>query len=271
MSDLLAAVDRLSKPTRLHQPKGSPAEGSTVRHAPLLAQLRDAIVSNITSGGGRSLASQRIPLDPHALATYDRIEGGILDAHAFATGKPAPLHPEQALRAWYVAFTQAGPPAATVEAWAAKVDSWANDIERLLDPPRRLELLDTPCITCGKAETIDADGNLVTAVVAEWRTIDETPKIEQTTCRACQAVWEGPHGASSFRRHSDAQEAATSPYEHENPSPSVRYRDAVKVAQAAFESVGEVYGRVRLKTAPTITDPVWRFTANIRDTPETAA
>jgi hypothetical protein len=179
------------------------------------------------------------------------------------------LHPEDVLRAWYVRFTQTNPDAHATDWWTARILGWVGEIERLLDPPHTRELIDTPCIICGKADAVDDQGNLVTAVIVEYRRdVDESMRIEQTLCRACKQTWEGEHGASSFRRYADQQAADAAPYEVEVADPRLRHHDAEQQARAAFLDVGTIYGRVHLKHAPTLDDPAWRFAALIRDTPD---
>lgn len=264
---LLAALDALTKPKFIYHQ--SAKNGRGVDHAPLLAQLRDAIASSLTAGGGKSLAHERIPIDPHALAVYDRIERAIGAAFVEVAGMPPALYPEDVLRAWYVRFTQTNPRPVAVEAWVAKINGWVTEIDRILDPPSTVELVDDPCIICGKADALDEQDRLVTAVVVEYRRDPDTDdmKIERTMCRACKEVWEGEHGASSFRRYADEQKATATLYEVEIPNDRLHQEQAEKQARWAFLEVGSLWGRVRLKSAPTASDPVWRFVANLHDTP----
>lgn len=264
--DLLAAVDALTKPITDRQPEGSPKQGETIKRAPLLAQLRSAIASDLTVGGGKSLPNQRIPINAVALHMYDRIEKAITDAYRDVSGRPPALYPEEVLRAWYIVFEQSNPRDEIRDEWTARINGWVGEIERMFDPPKTCELVDTPCILCGKAEVIDSDGNLTTAVIVEYRHDDSGMRIESTICRACKNVWDGEHGASSFRRYADEQAEATTLYEHEIPHAGLKYREASAQALEAFEQAGTLYGRMRLKSAPTVDDPVWRFTANLRDT-----
>ena len=264
---LLTAVDALTKPRRLHHQAAK--NGRHVDHEPLLAQLRAAISATLIPGGGKTLPSHRIPIDPHALTIYTRIDHAIREAFTTTTGQPGTLHPEHVLRAWYVRYTQTNPTPHAVEAWTARIYAWVGEIERLLDPPRTRELVDTPCITCGKADTLDDQGNLVTAVIVEYRRDDDdSMRIEQTLCRACKQAWEGEHGASSFRRYADEQDDHATLYEVEIPDTRLHHGQAVQQARAAFLEAGTIWGRIRLTHAPTPDDPAWRFTTHIRDTPD---
>lgn len=272
MTTLLDAIDALTKPIIDRQPEGSIREGEQIRRACLLAQLRSAITSDLTAGGGKSLPSQRIPLDPTALAIYTRIETAITAAFRDIGGNVPGLHPEDVLRAWYVQFMQSNPRDVTVDDWTARIAGWVGEIERMLNPPKKRELVDTPCIICGKADAIDESGNLVTAVIVEYRHDEhEGMRIEQTLCRACKQTWDGEHGASSFRRYADEQESAAVPYEVEIANGRARFEDALEQAVSAFRESGTVYGRVRLKHSPTTDDPVWRFAAHLHDTPVESA
>ena len=270
-ADLLDALDALTKPTTDRQPAGSPREGETIKRPCLLAQLREAIASDLTAGGGKSLANERIPINPVALELYGRLEREIGDAYAAISGKPPALNPEDVLRAWYVVFTQSNPRPEIIDEWTARLHGWAREIDAMFHPTMKVELVDSPCIICGKAEVIDDQGNLITAVITEYRIQDEAMRIEQTTCRACKEVWEGEHGASSFRRYADEQAATATLYEYEIPGDRLKYRQALEQAHAEFGSHGTIYGRVKVTHTPTPADPAWRFAAHIHETAEATA
>lgn len=271
-ADLLDALDALTKPTTDRQPAGSLREGETITRPCLLAQLREAIASDLTAGGGKSLTHERIPINPVALELYGRIERDIGDAYAAISGKPPALNPEDVLRAWYVVFTQGNPRPEIIDEWTARLHGWAREIDAMFHPTMKVELVDSPCIICGKAEVIDENGNLITAVITEYRIQDEAMRIEQTTCRACKEVWEGEHGASSFRRYADEQADAAVEYQHViDPGDRIKYKQALEQATAAFKGVGTLYGRVRVTHTPTPADPAWRFAAHIHETAEATA
>lgn len=259
--DLLTALDALTKPTTFRH------NGSNHERPALLAQLRAAIASSVSAGGGKSLPSQRIPIDPHAMDVYGHIARDIRIAHADLAGRSSDRHPEDVLRAWHIVFTASNPRDEHIDTWTQRINDWTAEVQRILDPPRTVEVIDTPCIACGKAETINGNGDLQAAIVVEYRRNPDGEVHDVVTiCRACRSVWEGKHGADSFTRYADEQAGHATPYEIDVPAQrGMRYDGALNVAREAFEQVGAIHGRIRVTATPTIAEPRWTFTADIRD------
>lgn len=256
MNDLLAAVDALTAPT---------TENGTTRPA-RLTTLRAAIAASTSAGGGKSLPNERIPLDPHALETYARIRDAIRVEYRRTGGKDDRA-PEAALRAWYIAATSRGYDAHYLDEWQHRIEGWVHELDRILDPVRTLELLDTPCIACGKAEAINAAGELQAAIVVEYRRAGDDLADVRTLCRACRAVWEGKHGASSFRRYAEEQADDAQPYVVDVPAArGLKFDGALNLAREWLEQAGQLHGRIRLTHTPKPGAPRWTFTADVRDT-----
>ncbi|WAC65167.1 hypothetical protein OVA14_07140 [Agrococcus sp. SL85] len=228
-----------------------------------LAHLRAAITSSASIGGGRSLPNERIPLDPRALETDRDIATTIAREYRHLGGTAEHATTEATLNAWHAIAKDLD--LDYTDDWTRRLTAWAADIDRILDPPRTVELLDTPCITCGKAETLTPEGTLQSAVIIEYRR-DPTEQVRdvRTICRACRAVWEGKHGVESFSRYADEQAAHTQPYEVDVPaSRGLRHDAARDIARASFEDIAPIHGRIRTTRTPTREHHAWTFTAHL--------
>lgn len=259
--DLLNALDALTRPTTYR--RGT----DTRERPPILAQLRAAIVSSASTGGGKTLPNERIPIDPRAMETYGRIARDIRLAHAGLAGRSSDRHPEDLLRAWHVAFLHTNPEDAYIDGWTARINDWVAEVQRILDPPRTLELIDTPCIICGHAEAVNGDGDMQAAIVIEYRrTPEELVADVRAMCRACRAVWEGKHGAESFMRYAEEQAGQVQPFTVDVPDGrGLKHDGALNIAREAFAEAGQLHGRIRVTHTPKPHAPWWTFTADLRD------
>lgn len=205
---LAAAVERLVQPFRVPtmQTAGDRTWLTVVDHAPLLTQLRGAIVGGTGHhpGGATSEAHTRLPFDAGAQAIYaniDRIVRTWCRAAALPVKPAEPL--ESALVAWhrhYWALQQAG--SLTPESYArraARIERWCEQIEALFDPPTLVPLRGA-CPTCERERVVNADGEHVLALVVEYWKHGEQVTRTNARCRAadCMAEWLGWNGVEAL-------------------------------------------------------------------------
>lgn len=200
--ELRKAVDALSttQVTAIWQEVNGERVPTKVTLSPLIRDLREAITSNIGSGGGGGvLPSQRNIINTDALELYDAIEVRILTSYKEVTGAAPFLMPEQNLRQWFIAFAnmeRAGKVSEetlleTMNVWTG----WVRKIEDNLFPPTTLEVT-APCPIpeCGRRWAIQG-GDSVPAVVVEYRkpSSDAGNALARSVarCRACGHVWRG--------------------------------------------------------------------------------
>ncbi|MCU1418690.1 MAG: hypothetical protein JWP32_2864 [Schumannella sp.] len=127
-------------------------------HDGLIKQLRDAIASNIGGSAGGKPARERIPLDADALTKYEQMEVAIGERfRGLCEGIPG-LLPEDTLRAWFLAFSNAHRAGtgsdASYEDEVRTLQSWVRTIEEKLSAPTVRELFDQSgqpetCPECG--------------------------------------------------------------------------------------------------------------------------
>jgi hypothetical protein len=200
--ELRKAVDTLSttQVTAIWQEVDGQPTPTKVTLSPLIRDLREAITSNIgAAGGGGALQSQRNIIDADALELYDSLEMRILTSYKAITSAMPFLMPEQNLRQWFIAFTNAHRAGKASEdelleqlnLWSG----WVRKIEDKLFSPTTLEVT-SPCPIpeCGRRWAIQG-GDSVPAVIVEYR----KPAAEGANalarsvarCRACGHVWRG--------------------------------------------------------------------------------
>lgn len=182
--DLLAAVDRISKPEKTaHWVSGHvhswnpfecdddsglyvcrwcdetsdsptadvPAE-SLVRRVdpPLLERLRLAVVSNLGGNGGGKQARERTPMDVGAFTLYEDIDGRIRSwLSELGERLPASATAAEAIRRWYVLWLSSSRAEAASFDRARTIDAWTAQIRDKLDSPKRIEIT-APCPSCGE-------------------------------------------------------------------------------------------------------------------------
>lgn len=193
MTDLLDAVDALTKPRIEHLPQidddGKWLKAHTVEHPPLLVQLKEAVnPSTNTAAGSSSLASTRNLVDSDALFEYSTMTAAIGDwCHIIQSERTR--DPVVDLRRWYIAFNRTD---SDPSFYLAELNRWAKLIRNILEPPKRMEVT-TPCPVCDKRTWTDPEGNeLLFPVVVEYKVPQDGEAIKPTAlCRACDAVWKG--------------------------------------------------------------------------------
>lgn len=224
MDSLLSAVLRLTRPQRVPtmQTLGDQSWVTTVVHAPLLHQLREATVGGIGGKGGApagGMDSSRLPFDPGALALQDEVAATLA---AWLQHPPAARWPtERALVHWYRVHAsairaQTIPPAQAV-ARSAKVHGWVDRITALFEPAEGFAIADT-CPRCGQRWGIDpATGDQVDALQVTYRrpapgTVDDIA----ARCRSCRTEWPGRHGLHVLQQ--EREDAARQPVNFDTPA-----------------------------------------------------
>lgn len=191
MSDLLDAVDALTKPVTLHQTIAASKFTCVVVDTPLLDRLENEIRFSLSREASKSLPGQRIPINSGALMLFMRISSQITD---WAHGVKATVHkgdPGRTLRSWYVVWTQTAREDSVVAAKARFLHTWAGQIRRELEPPRQRDLPD-PCPACGASEWWrDGERYPRPLVVESPRNPEPGKLVDESTaaCRACDKRW----------------------------------------------------------------------------------
>lgn len=195
MSDLLAAVDQLTKPYphTVHDIHGNPQIGhngaaTNIERPPRLTQLHDAIRPSGSSDTGSSSARERILIDAGALEQWSQYRDQINEA-ARKVDVRTDVDPARTLRRWYVAVEQRGLTDTFTDQWVRRLNGWAHAIDRRLNPPYQREVT-APCPFCGETRALDKEsGQYVTAVIAEcWRGDGGADPTWQIKCRFCGQV-----------------------------------------------------------------------------------
>lgn len=217
MTAMSEAVDALTLPKRVKVIQATETDSwvSELKHAPLLIQLRDAVVGGISKHAGSSLGSERIPLDAGALELFDQIS---VTVNGWYLAVPVPRRHmviTDRLRAWYVHHAnliRAGRVSEEVDREATRtLVSWMDQIRAQFDPPIILELLHRcPMDSCGQQWALNpSTGDRIVALVVEYREVGaETLDQAVGRCRACGSEWRGRFALRSLRYQLDHQDAA---------------------------------------------------------------
>jgi hypothetical protein len=227
MTDLLTAVDALTKPVTLRViqstyeteigPDGRPTideHGNPVRHHngtttikvtnPPLLDMLDAAVRgelNTIAGASESMKSTRGMLDSDALYHFAKITTQI-GAWARTVGAPRRETPTEQLRAWYVTYTQQEHEEPRIRWHTRTMHGWANIINDKLDPHDEWTEPD-PCPDPECVQGFDpATGRPIWwdprtrepypyPLVVRFRRTDGPLMVEnaRARCRACGRVW----------------------------------------------------------------------------------
>jgi len=201
MTDLLDAVDALTKPTRTKVIQGDVV--TVVHHDPLLVQLEAAIRSSIggtISGGG--LSSERNLLDNDALFESMKITDAIGSWCRLAGVKPTRV-PADDLLAWFEANPDAG------EFYTNQLVGWAKFIRAKMDPTKALEVKGE-CPECGSVVWVDVEGSEHPRPVLVTYQPENPLNTVQAVCRAaeCLADWQGETAIRLLRAQVDKDPVA---------------------------------------------------------------
>jgi len=217
LNDLLAVVDRLTTEhlSTFTVEIDNETVTKTVRHEPLLQQLRNSVLSSIGarphSGG---LASERSVIDSDALEQYHNVQESIIDLYKTVTDALPFETPEKTLRQWYIEFSNRARSGKVshdvVHKTYVKLSKIAKGIENKLNPPTILEIT-SPCPRCGIAYGKDQYGVYRHAVIVESR-VSDSRSLEHTKarCVACNSVWVHARGMRQLRWEIDEAEANVS-------------------------------------------------------------
>lgn len=193
MTDLLDAVDALTKPRRTHVERsknGIKCVGEYVEHEPLLEWLNTAIAGAVGIGGSKALASQRNPIDADALYKFVQIDTQIRDWAHIVKSQIVKDDPGATLRKWFVAFQSAPFDEPAEKFYTLKLWSWVKQIESKITPMRVADLPD-PCPVCGATEWWNPSTRerYYRPLVIEYPE-GEDPRDKGTAmCRACAQTW----------------------------------------------------------------------------------
>ena len=183
MDDLISAVDALTKPSRTKVVRD---DGTTtvVRHDALLVQLEAAVTSAVGTDAGTGGQSTGNVINGSALYLLSIISSQIGDWCRIAKVKPT-RKPVDDLARWRVAALSMPEVTFYVDA----LRRWADDIKEMLDPPKRIPLVD-PCVACGAAKYVTPEGDERPPVVVEYHQVSLHASL-RAVCRACELTWTG--------------------------------------------------------------------------------
>jgi hypothetical protein len=223
---LLDVIDRL---TIEHTETTRKDDGTNwySRHDGLIKQLRDAVASDVGGGGaGGKDPRERIPLDADAMVKYQQIEEAIGQRFQDRCEGIPGEKPEENLRVWFQAFTNAiRSGQVSEESYLDEVrtlEAWARVIDSKLSPPTQVDLFSErgvpeECPDCGAGwyevilnsgklpkEHVDSDGTVWKHWYEKERRVAlssyYTPNTQGTLtesfvkCGCCGHVWMGVTG-----------------------------------------------------------------------------
>lgn len=202
---LLAVLDRL---TIDHIVRTAVEDGPDhiVTHHGLIPQLRAQIASDIGGGGNASASPEtRVPINTDALVRYQAIEKAISARHQELVGGPSGLYPENDLRRWFGAFTDALRSGLKMDQnyrdELKALQRWELSILDGFEPPATKELVDEPCPLCGFTFYVDnrdrQDMRRRVALTITYRAGDMERSTAQ--CGVCtEGRWYGIMGLRSL-------------------------------------------------------------------------
>jgi hypothetical protein len=190
MTELLDAVDALTKPGVLHHTIQDSRFTCVVFDTPLLDRLENEIRFSLSREGSKSLPNQRVPINSGALMLFMRISSQITDWAHDAKATVYKGDPGRTLRAWYVTWTQTEREAGSIAGRVRLLTGWEASIRREIEPPRQKDLPD-PCPACGASEWWRDGERYPRPLVVESPRNPEVNLIDESTahCRACDARW----------------------------------------------------------------------------------
>jgi hypothetical protein len=194
VTDLLDAVDALTKPTRTKVIRDDNTT-VTVKHDALLVQLEDAVTSAIGNGGGGGSATGSV-LNDEALYRLSLIRSQLSDWCRLVNVRPTRTDAVKDLRAWHVGFLGTNGEA---DFYTRALVGWAATIRELIDPPKRVPLRD-PCPVCKASQWTGVDGGLRASPVAVEYDHGDPYRTVKAACRAegCGAEWVGANAVEEL-------------------------------------------------------------------------
>ena len=185
-SDLLDAVDALTKPTRSKVIQGDVV--TVVNHDPLLRQLEDAVTSAIGNGGGGGSATGSV-INDAALQQLLIIKSQIGDWCRPVGARHERADSVVSLRRWYAGFI-----GRNIEAdfYTRTLRGWAATIQDLLDPPKTVPLAGA-CPVCKAVNWSGPDDTQRASPVAVLYDHADPYRSVRAVCRveSCDAEWVG--------------------------------------------------------------------------------
>jgi hypothetical protein len=202
VTDLLDAVDALTKPTRTKVIRDDNTV-TTLVHESLLVQLAAAIRSSIggtIAGGG--LSSERNLLDNDALYQSMQISSAIGTwCHQADVRRTGVLADD--LLAWFEVRPDAG------DFYTGEMVKWANFIRAKMDPTKALEVVGE-CPECSATVWVDGEGVEHPRPVIVSYLPDDPFGTVQGACRveSCLAIWSGENAIRLLRAQVDKDPVA---------------------------------------------------------------
>ncbi|RZU64919.1 hypothetical protein EV379_1230 [Microterricola gilva] len=184
MTDLLEAVEALTKPTRTKVIQDDGTVAIVVQDA-LLVQLETAIRSSMGgSTGGASLPSEGSPLDVGALFESLKITAAIGDWCRLVGVKPSRKSVPDLID-WHTAYI--GRPSEADDFYISQLNGWVRMITAMFDRPREKDLPD-PCPVCDAKSWWRDGAEYYRPLVVKYRP-DDPVGSATALCRSCETVW----------------------------------------------------------------------------------
>jgi len=209
MTELLDAVDELTKPVVLHFPQigddGKWLRAHTTELPSLFRQLEAAIHSSMSGRAGGGDPATRAVLNSDALFEFARIRSTVGDwcriEKIHVTRDVA-----SDLRRWYVARLSRETDDAF---YVRELVKWAGIIRYRLEPAKVVPLT-AACVVCAAVQWVDGDGvSHPYPLVVEY--MEHDPDIlssAKALCRSCERVWKGSRELRELRYEIDEREAS---------------------------------------------------------------
>lgn len=202
LDELVAAFTTERTEPVWEKPEDGPKQLVTRRLPALLDLLDDAVHGSNSGHGGGASSKMTIPITADAMQLQSEIMFAVkadivrLSPEWGNRQRPDALKPFTTLRdrmvAWLALFTDSHPLAGEVASWQESFETWAEQIETMLDPPVTVEIL-ADCPVCGRrrGRTEDADFHALCLVYRR----DSAATSSQIICRACEEVIASGQGA----------------------------------------------------------------------------
>lgn len=202
---LLSAIERLTLPHRTlvaQQNDAGISCVSEVNHQALLKQLKAAIGGNVGRHASAQQAREKAPMNVAAFEKFNEIADQVAKWRKSTESFRRPVYEELwiALGRWYLTYENDRRKGRVSRAAEAEVEAtifgWVRDIDNMFDPPNTVEITKR-CPICFESWAYNKDGDLITAVVIEYRNLGpDTLTYANGHCRACERIW---HGISAIR------------------------------------------------------------------------